>query len=51
MQIAPCRDGHDRRQVDVIVGVHVRLVGLREPGTAAVALFGVDVAHVVGIGA
>ena len=39
----------NRRQVDMIVGVHVRLAGLQEPGAAAVAGLGVDLAHMVGV--
>ena len=33
----------------MIVGVHVRLAGLREPGAAAVAGLAIDLAHVVGV--
>ena len=43
-------DGPDRRQVDVIVGVEVRLVGGVERLPAGAGL-GVDVARLVGIGA
>ena len=50
MQIDPCRDGLDRRQVDMIVGGDVRLAGLCEPGAATGAGLGVDIAHNVRIG-
>jgi hypothetical protein len=34
----------------MVVGVHVWLVGRRQPGAAAGAGFGIDLEHVVGIG-
>jgi len=49
VQIDPRRDGLDRRQIDVVVGEDVRLIGRREC-CAAGACLGVDLARRVGIG-
>ena len=50
VQVDAGGDGPDRRQVDVVVGEHVRLVGGLKPG-AARAFVRVDLARRVGIGA
>ena len=51
VQMDARRDRLDRRQVDVVVGVNVGLIGRRQRGSAARAGLGVDLTDRVGIGA